>query len=398
MRLARISVVVSACALSSACPPESTRKVIPTQVVTIGELTRTILAEGNLRAVHATPITSPIVPGRPGKMRLAWLAPDGARVEKGEIVLRFDPTDFQKNLQESKAARASASAELEKEQVAARRTKKERNTDLRLAELTLEKLKRFRKQDKEIYARHQIVEAEVDESLSRAQHEHAEAAKKLDRKLSSSKLDLARAQRQRADLEMKRASENLTFLDVRAPHDGLFVLHRDWRGETPRVGEIVWFGSPLAEIPDLGEMEAEIFILEVDGRGLAVGIPVTIIVESMPERTFAGKISRIDDLARPRVRGVPVQYFAATVELEVPHPAAMKPGQRVRARLELQSPPGVIIPRYSVFGMGKDEVVFVQKGTDWEARKVELGEISLGRVMVTTGLEIGQVIALTDPR
>ena len=34
------------------------------------------------------------------------------------------------------------------------------------------------------------------------------------------------------------------------PHDGLFVLKREW-GDIVRVGETVWPGQPVAEIPDL---------------------------------------------------------------------------------------------------------------------------------------------------
>ena len=46
-------------------------------------------------------------------------------------------------------------------------------------------------------------------------------------------------------------------LTLTAPHDGIVVLERDWRGDPPRVGDTCWAGEKIGEIPDLAAMEAE---------------------------------------------------------------------------------------------------------------------------------------------
>lgn len=118
-------------ALASGCTRSRKHPEIPTHRVTTGELTRTIVAEGNLRAVHSTPVSPPQVPGAHRGMRLAWIAQGGVRVKKDEVVARFDPTVLRQQLHQSRSEHASASARLAKERIAAYRTAEERDARAR---------------------------------------------------------------------------------------------------------------------------------------------------------------------------------------------------------------------------------------------------------------------------
>ena len=81
----------------------------------------------------------------------------------------------------------------------------------------------------------------------------------------------------------------------------MLILKRNWRGDTTRVGDNVWNGQPLAEIPDLSTMEAEVYVLEADAGGLKAGKPATVAVESAPGVTYPARIQRVDALAKPRI-------------------------------------------------------------------------------------------------
>ena len=397
-RDAGLAALVVCLAAFIGCATEDERPPVPTHVVSEGTLSRTIRAEGNLQAATATKISPPPIPGVFEPMKLAWLAEDGSVVKKGDVVFRFDPTGLERKLADGKADHDSASAQLGRERIAGKSAATKRDADANLAKLALEKTRRFREKDPEIYSRNQIIEAEVDEGLSVARRKHAEAAKKIERGISRSKAQLAAVAKRVAADEIKRASAGLAALEVRAPHDGLLVLSRNWRGELPRVGAAVWPGMTLGEIPALDVMEAEIFILEVDGGSLTAGTEVDIKVESVPDQRFKGTIKRVDDIAKERVRGVPVRYFAATVELEKTVPSIMKPGQRVQATLRLADESGIVIPRHAVFVIDGDEVVFVSRDGEFEAQAVELGVATSAKVLVEKGLSKGDVIALSDPR
>ena len=91
----------------------------------------------------------------------------------------------------------------------------------------------------------------------------------IEKHLSQSNAAVLAVERQKAQLAIAHAKSALQEMEIDAPHDGIFVLRRNWRGELPKLGDSVWPGQDVAEIPLLDAMEAEVFVLEVDGSGLA---------------------------------------------------------------------------------------------------------------------------------
>ena len=391
-----------------ACSSEEKSKT-PTFTVETESLTRVVTAQGNLKATVATPIMPPQARNFRG-MTLAWIAADGSEVKAGEVVVRFDASEFQRRLENGVDTQATASAKLQKERVLGRSAAAKRDASARLADLTLEKTRRFRERDEKIYSRNQLIEAAVDEELSIARREHAQAAKTIERGIARAKADLAAVDQKRAQFEISSAQTALKSLEIRAPADGLLILSRNWRGELPQVGEQVWPGQTLAEIPQLEEMEAQVFVLELDGGGLAKDMEATISVDSMPGVEYPAKVKHVDDLAKQKHHEVPVQYFTAIVSIDKTDPAVMKPGQRVTARIQVATNDGLVIPRSAVFIVDGEEVVFRredgktsdqggQNNNDgFTAVPVVLGAATAGRVVAVSGLSRGDEIALVDPR
>jgi HlyD family secretion protein len=161
----------------------------------------------------------------------------------------------------------------------------------------------------------------------------------------------------------------------------------------------VWASQSIAEIPDLSSMEAEVFVLEADAGRLAVGKKATVWVESSPERPLTGVLSRVGSLAQPLSYGSPVQYFSAVVALDRTVPELMRPGQRVRAELELaRLELALAVPLQAVFEEEGKKVVLRRERGAFVPVPVELGEVGNGQVVVTAGLAAGDEIALLDPR
>ena len=107
----------------------------------------------------------------------------------------------------------------------------------------------------------------------------------------------------------RSAARSLRSLRITAPHDGILVHERNWRGETPFVGDTVWPGQKIAEIPELSDLEAKVFVLEADGAGLEPGLGATVTIEGRPGEAHPAKVSRVEPLAKPRGWGSPVRYF-----------------------------------------------------------------------------------------
>lgn len=369
---------------------------VPTLRVTAEPFVRRVSAEGNLKAARAQTINVPS--GVPGPFQVAWVAPDGAPIRAGDVVVRFDASKIQKDRAEALADRDSAGFKTDKQRTDSAARIENLRRDAAMAELELENARRFQKKDAELYSRFQIIESDIDEALALARERHARQNERTQVEVGKAELDLLEISRRQAELRIARAEGGLAALELLSPFDGVLVLERNWRGETVRVGDTVWNNQLLAQIPDLARMQAEVFVLEADAGGLAPGLSAEVRLESDPETVHRGRIARVDTLAKPRLRGSPVQYFGVMVEFARTDAARMKPGQRVRATLTLdERPKAVTLPRQAVFEREGRLVVYRKKGKGFEAVPVTLGPAGLGRVVIESGLAEGDVVALADP-
>jgi HlyD family secretion protein len=368
----------------------------PVFVVQPANFVRRVTAEGNLRALNATPLTAP--QDAQGPLKIGWIADDGTLLHKGDLVVTFDGTDFKQALASGQENRGTADNKMRRASIDSTTTKVNLLRDARQAEEELASARKFGYDDSEIFSRYQRIESQLDQALASEKRDHAHQVLGVRQQLSRADQDLIAIDGKKADLEIRNAQKGLSALELRAPHDGILVLQRDWRGDVPRVGSTVWSGSPLGQIPDLSAMKAEIFVLEADAAGLAMGQKAKVRIEARPDVVYSGKISQLDKLARPRTRGVPVQYFGATVALDKSDPAAMKPGARVVAELELDNRANAFsIPRQALFEKQGKKIVYVRRGTKFVPSAVVIGASSPGRVVVTKGIGKGDALALTDP-
>jgi len=357
---------------------------------------RKVTAEGTLKATKATPITAPQQATAP--MKVAWMAPDGAVLRKGDVIVRFDATDFENLLLNGREDRANAGNRLTGATAEATSTRRNLGRDARLAQAELESARRRKFDDEEVFSRYERIENEVDQELAQSRKHYAEEVLGIRGSLASVERDLIAIDDRKAGIKIKQAEDGLTALQVVAPHDGILVLQRNWRGEMPRVGDSMWRGQPIGEIPELKSMKAEVFVLEADAAGLAVDQKATVSLEADSQSTFGGKVSTVDKVARPRIPRQPVQYFGVTVELQRTDPKLMKPGARVRAVLEVENQTNAFaIPRQALFEKEGKRLVYRKKGKGFEPVEVTIGSSSAGRVVVTKGLAKNDEIALQDP-
>ena len=256
---------------------------LPVVEVVRGTFTHTIDAEGVLVAEQVTLLRTPRAVN--GPLRIGWLAPDGSDVEAGAPVIRFDATDMEKELHEGQANRSKADSRMTKQRVEQETASQNLQRDADLAGQQLEHAREFQNDDAELFSRIAIIESEIDSTLATERRDHATATMTRREGLGSVELDLLALERQRADLTIERAEAGLAQLEVTAPHDGIFVLSRD-RGDIAQVGQSIWPGQPIAEIPQLDSMKADVFVLEADAGGIGVGKRASVVLEAHPDVEF----------------------------------------------------------------------------------------------------------------
>ena len=218
-------------------------------------------------------------------MKIAWLAPDGKHVKAGDVVVRFDPTRAREaaarrpGRSRSRPTRKLAREQI-KSQVGGRGARRRRDAR---APTSSTQQRKFQSKDEEIFSRNQIIESEIDEKLAAAKQEHAEQTKEVERKLAQSKAGVIAVEQQKAQVAIAHAKTALESMEIRAPHDGIFVLRSQLArraAEARRRSCGPARRSPRSRCSTT--MEAEVFVLEVDGSGLDEGQPAEVVDRGAP--------------------------------------------------------------------------------------------------------------------
>ncbi len=369
---------------------------VPTLRVEHGPFRVRVTAEGNLAAVRNTPLTAPMKPQMPFK--LAWMVEDGALIEEGDIIARFDASQLEQDRENGLSDQRISDHHIDSAVTSREVNVGKLDRDVEVAGEELEVAREFQQTDTLIYSKIEIVEAQIDTELAETRADHARESQTIQDSLSEAEIELLAIERRKAEIKVQQADEGLAALDVRSPHAGIVMLERDWRGNPVRVGDTVWPGRPLAKIPDLTEMQVEVYVLEADAGDLEEGLVATVWLDADPDVAHAATLKSIDPMAGRRNRRVPVQYFRTVLSLEDTDTTTMKPGARVHAEITIANfESAVTIPRQSVCTVDGKPVVYRWDKGEFVAAEVELGPAAFGRIVVTSGLDEGDSIALRDP-
>ena len=378
--------------LARTAPPDD----VATAEVRRGAFVREVAATGTLRAVRATPIVAPPESGR--QQKIAVLARDGTVLKKGDLVIEFDPYDAQREAADGQADLAAAAAKIRKSQAEAGRNASTLGLDRDVAADALDRAQKFQLTDAELFSRNEIIESRLDKDLYSRKADVAGRKLGTSARLSAAEEQLGQIEAGKARFKVHNAEKSLRSLRILAPHDGLLILEKNWRGDTVFVGDSLWPGQKVAEIPDLSEVEARVFVLEADAAGLKQGLGARVSIEGRPGTELPARVSRVDALAKPRDQMSPVKYFETTLALEKTDVSFMKPGQRVRAVIRLEEAADLIaVPRGALFDKDGKRVVYRWERDAFVPVEVTVSRNSVSRVVVDTGLQPGDRIALRDP-
>jgi len=116
----------------------SASTTLPTAPARKGDFSVIVRCRGELKARRSVQLTAPVnVPD----LRIVWAAPPGTPVKAGEVVIRFDPSSANQQLQEKEAALRQAQATLDQAVAQARTTSEQDTVDLATSKYQVEKAK-----------------------------------------------------------------------------------------------------------------------------------------------------------------------------------------------------------------------------------------------------------------
>ncbi|HEV2298757.1 MAG TPA: HlyD family efflux transporter periplasmic adaptor subunit, partial [Candidatus Acidoferrales bacterium] len=397
------TVNLASCAASGAS--QSSTQDIPVAVVKQGELQPKVYTTGELRATQSAMLIAPPIAG--GALQIIQLVKTGTPVKKGDVVVAFDPSQQQYNLEQARSDFAQAEQEIVKAKDDSAVQTAQDQTALLKATFAV-------RQAELDVSKHEIVsaiDAEKNQlTLDEAKRALAQLQQDIQSHAASNQATIAvdNEKRNKASLAMKQAEENIANMQVRSPLNGLAVVqeNEDASGgiffggmSLPeyQAGDQVSPGRMVAEVIDIDQMEIAAKVSEADRANLKIGQSVEVQVDARPGLTVQGKIKTLagmsggfffDDNSAHKF-GVTVQLAQANDEL--------RPG--FTTRLVILGDPlkhALYVPRQAVFQKDGKATVYVKTGGGFEPREIKIRYVTEG-LAVIDGLNEGVQVALIDP-
>ena len=304
------------------------------------DLTAVVTGSGWIRPHRSVDVQADIM-GRIVELNVE----EGDVVQRGQILLRIDPTQYEAAVARAKAAVSEALAR-----------EAQARANLLQAERMLARYHALRTQDSNFVSQQALEEAETE---VRIQRELVEAARHG--------VEQARA-------ALGEAEDHLGKTIIRAPIDGVVTRLAVEEGETAIVGTMNNPGSLLLTISDLGLMEAVVRVDETDVPKIEVGDSARVTIDAFPRRSFVGRVVKIGHSAvRPQgttatqtTQGQAVD-FEVVIRLEDP-PPGLRPDLSATAEIVTETRTGVLAVPIIALTVRERDAVEVLPQEDREAQ------------------------------
>ncbi len=350
----------------------------------LGPLTVSVFEEGKTR-IRQRYVVSPPVAGY--LQRIEHRA--GARIEVGKTVLATltpEPSSF---LNPRSHAEAEARVQM------AEATRQQRAAQLERAEAARGLADRDLGRARELKKSGAISVKDLDASENQAAILEREQSMMVFG-VRTAEFELAQAQAALMQTQNPTSADgSVPPLQIVAPVDGVIlkVFEESARVVTP--------GTPLLEVGDPTDLEAEIDLLSSDAAAVRPGADVSI-EQWGGDRPLRGRVTTVEPGGFTKVSslGVEEQRVKVRVDFVEQPPAGYRIGDRFRveARIVTWHGPEVLqIPAGALFRRGNDWMTFTVVSGTARRRRVEVGHLNGVAAEVTGGLERGQSVVVHPP-
>lgn len=358
--------------------------------------------------------------------RIVKMHPEGEAIAAGDPVVWLDDKELTQNIIEEeinvKRRRARLNREIEslkETESAFAQTKKETkanweyNTLMRKqAEVELGRLEdRFERrlipENEVILARETLDSRLLQENSSQLRAEKSELEFVSNREMIQRSIAIAEAEFEQSQSRIEDLRRILEKAVLKAPIDGIVVYGTNWFKQKFKVGDQIWEGIQVCEIPDLSEMEVVSQVDEADYRYVEVGQAAIVRVSALKDLEIEARVERIASLAvsRNQSRGTLFntgtdltsgKVFEILLSLKQTD-ERLRHGMGVTVNIVRQTiEDALVIPSAAVFRDAGEEFVYVRHRDTFRRRWISSGARSPSRVVVTKGLSESDAVAVLD--
>jgi HlyD family secretion protein len=350
---------------------------------------------GEIEAAQSQKI---MTPGRRA-MTIAWLKDENTYVEKGEVIARFDAQQILKDSRDEELRLMLLAQDIVKSNAQQNQAKQDIDSDQSFVKYEFDFTDRFAIDDLRVYSQLEIIDTLANRDFLEAKDDFLAWKETSIVEQHSNENAVLDIRKTGVETMFNRHQQALSSLEVVSPFSGLLVYEKDRRGEKPAIGQSVFPGRPIAQIPNLDNMQASLFVQANDAIDLAKGLAVDIRLNAFPNNVFSGEISDVSGFPRSIERGNPVTYFEIVVTLLEQDKSMMQPGRKLTAKIYVKAPTDqLVVPLQALHFEDGSTYVYLQEGNEFSKQAVVSGRKNLYLVEITEGLSNGDVIALSLPQ
>ncbi len=325
-----LAVTVLVAAVLGGCSSERKES---TQVSTATN--EVVRVTGEIESARSAFFGPPAVPNI-WQYTISFMAPEGRKVKAGMPILKFDPQELTTQLRDKSNALNEKQKQLEKQEIIAREViaelklkRQEAAADLDKARLKADipvKLLASRdyKENKLILKQAELTLGLMKEGLQKEQRVQDTEINILKREIAVLKSEVAQFQ------------GSVDSMTIKATGEGVVIYTVDRRNNKHEVGDNVWMGRRVMELPDLSQLQVHLEVPERESARIAVGQAVKFVVDAAPDEQFYGEIIELASVIRTKSRSQPTRIFDATVSMKNPDLTIMRPGMSVSAEIYLK--------------------------------------------------------------
>jgi RND family efflux transporter MFP subunit len=212
----------------------------------------------------------------------------------------------------------------------------------------------------------------------------AGAVAERDREAATSTAASAEAGYADAQARLALAEKQLAYTQIRAPLAGV-VSERH-----ATAGDVVQSGDPLFAVVDPRSLELEGTVPAEEVAKLRPGAPVEFTVSGYGERTFAGRVDRVNPAADPATRQVRVYVTIPNAD------QGLVAGLFAEGRVGTDRRKTLLVPTSAVDQRGVTPMVLVVRAGRVEQQGVELGirDAATDRVEIRAGVQAGDTVLI----
>jgi hypothetical protein len=169
-------------------------------------------------------------------------------------------------------------------------------------------------------------------------------------------------------------------------------------GDTRNVGDAFWQADVILQVVALDAMTGDGMVDEIDVGPVAVGQPVTLRFDALPDLTVRGSVASVATSVVAASDADPNKLVQLQIAIAPTAGAGLRPGMRFRGEIEVQRVVGAVqLPAEAVFVDPDGPVAYRDTGHGLERVALRLGRRTADAIEVEVGLAAGDRVARIAP-